>query len=52
MIPVLLIPKMVKELINEGRKQERAEWEAWLKRREKAEAANEPFDEPPPSERE
>ena len=49
---MLLIPKRVKELINEGRKQERAEWEAWLKRWEKAEAANEPFDEPPPSRRE
>jgi len=48
---VLLIPKRVKELINEGRKQANAEWEAWLKRREEAEAANEPFDEPPPSRR-
>ncbi|MYC39354.1 MAG: hypothetical protein F4X66_20955 [Chloroflexi bacterium] len=49
---VLLIPKRVKELINEGRKQERAEWIAWLKRRREAEANNQSFDEPPPSERE
>ena len=48
---VLLIPKRVKELINEGRKQERAEWITWLKRRREAEANNQPFDEPPPSER-
>ena len=52
---VLLIPAAVKKLKNEGkaegRAEERAEWEAWLKRREKAEAANEPFDEPPPSRR-
>ena len=64
---VLLIPRTVRKLKNEGRAEgraegrvegrvegraeERAEWEAWLKRREKAEAANEPFDEPPPSRR-
>ena len=49
---MLLIPKTVKKLMDEGRKQANAEWEAWLKRRLKAEANGEPFDEPPPSERE
>ena len=49
---VLLIPKRVKELKDEARKELNAEWEAWLKRRDKAAAANEPFDEPPPSRRE
>ena len=32
-----------------GRQQERQRWEAWLQRREEAEANNLPFDEPPPS---
>ena len=49
---MLLIPKRVKELKDEARKELNAEWEAWLKRRDKAAAANEPFDEPPPSRRE
>ncbi len=57
---VLLIPKTVKKLLNEGRKQGHkegreeadAEWEAWLRRRLEAEANNQPFDEPPPSQRE
>ena len=43
---VLLIPKKVKELIDEGREEERAEWVPWLKRRNKAEANNQPFNEP------
>ena len=54
---VLLIPKRVKELKEagreegreEGRAEERAAWEAWLSRRQEAEANNLPFDEPPPS---
>ena len=49
---VLLIPAAVKKLKNEGKAEERAEWIAWLKRRREAEANNQPFDEPPPSERE
>ena len=49
---MLLIPKRVKELKDEARKETDAEWEAWLKRRDKAKAANEPFGEPPPSRRE
>ena len=48
---VLLIPKRIKELKDEGRKEANAEWEAWLKRRDKAAANNEPFDEPSPSQR-
>ena len=56
---VLLIPAAVKKIKEEGRKEghqegrqaERAEWEAWLKRRDEAEANNLPFDEPPPSQR-
>ncbi len=35
----------------EGQQAERAEWEAWLKRRSEAEANQLPFDEPPPSQR-
>ncbi len=57
---MLLIPKTVKKLLNEGRKQghtegrkeERAKWVEWLNRRNEAEANNQPFDEPPPSQRE
>ena len=52
---VLLIPPAVKKLKEqgrvEGRAEERAEWEAWLMRRNEAEANNRPFDEPPPSQR-
>ena len=33
----------------EGRMEERAKWEAWLKRLEDAEANQVPFSEPPPS---
>ena len=32
-----------------GQKAERQRWEAWLRRRNEAEANNQPFDEPPPS---
>lgn len=53
---VLLIPKRIKELKDAGRKEgraeERAAWEAWLSRRQEAEANNLPFDEPPPSRKE
>ena len=52
---VLLIPAAVKKIMEQGREQgrqeERAEWEAWLRRRIEAEANNLPFDEPPPSQR-
>ena len=52
---MLLIPPAVKKLKEqgrvEGRAEERAEWEAWLMRRNEAEANNQPFDEPPPSQR-
>ena len=48
---VLLIPAAVKKLKEQGRQEERAEWEAWLRRRNEAEANNRPFDEPPPSQR-
>ena len=60
---VLLIPPAVKKLKEqgrakgrvegrlEGRAEERAEWEAWLMRRNEAEANNQPFDEPSPSQR-
>jgi hypothetical protein len=45
---VLLIPAAVKKIMEQGR---RAEWEAWLTRRNEAEANNLPFDELPPSHR-
>ena len=56
---VLLIPATIKKLKDEGRKEgeehgmerERARWVEWLKRRDEAEANNQPFDEPPPSQR-
>ena len=35
----------------EGRLAERAEWDAWLKRMQAAQASGEAFDEPPPSRR-
>ena len=65
---VLLIPAAVKKLkaegeeiglqkgeeigLKRGREEERAAWEAWLKRMKDAQAKGRPFDEPPPSERE
>ena len=33
----------------EGRQETHDAWEAWLKRRDEANANNQPFDEPPPS---
>ena len=47
---VLFAPMLKKKFIDQGKKEERQRWEAWLKRREDAEANNLPFDEPPPSE--
>ena len=35
-----------------GQKAERQRWQSWLRRRNEAEANNQPFDEPPPSEAE
>ena len=48
---VLLIPAAIRKIKDEGRQEVHAEWEAWLKRRNEAEANNLPFDEPPPSQR-
>ena len=47
---VLLAPMLRKKFIDQGRQQERQRWEAWLQRRNEAEANNQPFNEPPPSE--
>ena len=50
---VLFAPMLKKKFIDqgreEGRKAERQRWEAWLKRRDEAEANGQPFNEPPPS---
>ena len=40
--------KAREEGVVEGEQRNQAQWEAWLKRRENAEARGEPFDEPPP----
>ena len=56
---VLLIPAAMRKLLEQGREEgreegrmkERAEWEAWLRRRSDAEANGLPFNEPPPSQR-
>ena len=57
----LLIPAAVRKIkeqgreegrqegLQEGREETNAAWEAWWQRRLQAEANNEPFDEPPPS---
>ena len=37
-----------KRKVEEAVQRNQAEWEAWLQRREEAEAKGEPFDEPPP----
>ncbi len=37
--------------LSEGRAEERAEWQQWLRRRNEAETHGRPFDEPPPGER-
>lgn len=37
-----------REGYEEGRRRERARWQAWLARMEAAERQNRPFDEPPP----
>ena len=51
---VILAPMLRKWLEERARQEgeERANqrWEAWLRRRNEAEANNQPFDEPPPSE--
>ena len=52
---MVLFAPMLKKWIEErareeGRRQANQRWEAWLKRREEAEANGQPFDEPPPSE--
>ena len=60
---MLLIPPAVRKILEEGRRQgweeareegrmeERAKWEAWLKRLNDAEANGVPFSDPPPSQR-
>ncbi len=59
---VLFAPLLKKKFIDQGRKEglaegekrgqkaERQRWEAWLRRRDEAEANGLPFNEPPPSE--
>ena len=53
---MLLIPAAVRKILEqgreEGRMEERAKWEAWLKRLTDAEANRVLFNEPPPSRRE
>ena len=50
---VLLIPRRIKQLKDEGklegRKETHRQWAAWNERRKAAERAGEPFDEPPPA---
>ena len=46
---VLLIPRRIKQLKDEGRRENQREWVAWNERRKAAERAGEPFDEPPPA---
>jgi len=54
---VLLIPRRIKQLKDqgrregrqEGRKEERREWIAWYRRQQAALRAGLPFDEPPPT---
>ena len=53
---VLLIPRRIKELKDqgkkegkeEGKKEERRKWKAWYRRQQEAMRAGLPFDEPPP----
>lgn len=46
---MLLIPARVRYLIDKGRKEANAEWEAWFKRYKEAQAKGLEFTEPPPS---
>ena len=50
---VLFAPMIIRKFREEGRREGRREanaaWEAWNKRRQEAEANNQPFTEPPPS---
>ncbi len=46
---VLFAPMLERKLINRGMEEAHQKWEAWLKRRDEAQANNQPFDEPPPS---
>ena len=51
---VLFAPMLKKKFIDQGRKEGQKEtnerWQAWLQRRDEAEANGLPFNEPPPSE--
>ena len=46
---VLLIPRRIKELKDQGREEANREWMAWNQRRMAAERDGLPFDEPPPA---
>ena len=46
---VLLIPRRIKQLRDEGRNESHQEWEAWYRRQQAALKAGLPFDEPPPA---
>ena len=46
---VLLIPRRIKQLKDQGRREERREWVAWNERRIAAEREGRPFTEPPPA---
>jgi hypothetical protein len=46
---VLLVPKRIRELKAQGAREADARWEAWLKRRDEAQAKGEEFNEPTPS---
>ena len=45
---VLLIPRRIRELKDQGRREEHQKWMAWYRRQQAALRAGLPFDEPPP----
>ena len=45
---ILLIPRRIKQLKDEGRKDANRKWMAWYRRQQAALRAGLPFDEPPP----
>ena len=49
---VLLIPSTIRKIRREGIEENNAQWKAWLARKEAAEAAGDPFNEPSPADRE
>ena len=47
---IMVLTSRIREALRrEGRKEERARWEGWNRRREEAQAQGKPFNEPPPS---